>query len=320
MATSCKILIATMINQIVTVTLNPSIDKSANTPSLIPDQKLKCTGIKFEPGGGGINVSRAIKQLGGNSKAMFLAGGYFGNFFIDLIKREELLHENYKIKNNTREGFILYDESNANQYLFDMEGPHVEEKEWQGFLKKIQKLNTVEYLVASGSLPPGVPIDFFGRLAKIAKTKGAKFIVDTSGDALKIAISEGVYLFKPNLRELKNLVGFQETDLETVKQKAMELLNTYNCEAIVVSLGADGALLVSKILTEHIASPKIKKMSTVGAGDSMVGGIVLSLSKNKSMQEAVRYGVACGAAATLNPGTALCKKEDADALYNQIVG
>ena len=306
-------------NEIVTITLNPSIDKSAKTAELIPDQKLKCFDIKFEPGGGGINVSRAIKQLGGTSKAMFIAGGYFGNFFIDLMKQNDLLYENFKIKNNTREGFIIYDESNSNQYLFDVEGPHVEAKEWQGFLKKIQKLQAVEYLVASGSLPPGVPVDFFGRLAKIAKTKGAKFIVDTSGDSLKIALSEGLYFFKPNLRELKNLIGFHESDLEIVKQKAMEFLNLYKCEAIVISLGADGALLVSKKLTEYIASLKIKKMSSVGAGDSMVGGIVLSLSRNKSMAEAVRYGVACGEAATLNPGTALCKKEDADALYLQLI-
>jgi 6-phosphofructokinase 2 len=301
--------------KIVTITLNPSIDKSVIVQSLIPDQKLKCRDIRYEPGGGGINVSRALQNLGGNSEAWFLAGGHFGNFFIDMINRKNLLYEAFIVKNETRESLILFDESNDSQYLLGMEGPEIEENEWQGFLKRVNNLGTVDIMVASGSLPPGIPSDYFGRLAKIAKAKGAKFIIDTSGEALKIAIDEGVYLCKPNLRELGLLVGLPGIDIFKAKEVATEILHKQHCEAIVVSLGADGALLVSKDFIEHIPAPPAQKKSTVGAGDSMVAGIVLSLSKNKTLQKAVRYGVACGAAATMNPGTSLCKKEDADALY-----
>ncbi len=300
---------------ILTITLNPSIDKSTSVPFLIPDRKLRCTETKFEPGGGGINVSRAIKKLGGKSIAWFLAGGHYGNFLIDLLKQKEISYKAYSIKSETRESLILFDESKSNQFLLDMEGPVVEEKEWKGFLKSIHAIGAVDCMVASGSLPPGMPIDFFGRLAKIAKEKKAKFIVDTSGEALKIAVSEGVYIMKPNLREFGLIVGEEKMNLATCKEKANEILHKKKCEVIIVSLGAEGALLVNKEITEHISSPEIEKKSTVGAGDSMVAGVIISLSKNKTLQEAVRYGVACGAAATLNRGSALCEKADADSLY-----
>ena len=304
--------------KIITITLNPSIDKSTTVPSLIPDQKLRCKETKFEAGGGGINVSRAVKKLGGESTAWFLAGGHFGDFFVELIKQKELLFEVFHIKNETRESLILFDESNENQYLLDMAGPEIEENEWQNLLNAVEKLENVEFIVASGSLPPGIPVDFFGKLAKIAKNKGSKFILDTSGEALKIAIDEGVFLIKPNLKEMGLLFNLEKIDLKIAQEKAQEMLKTKNIEAIIVSLGADGALLVSKDFTEHIPSPPAEKKSTVGAGDSMVAGIVFSLSKGKTMLDSVRYGVACGAAATLNAGTKLCKKEDADALYSLI--
>jgi len=305
-------------SKIITITLNPCIDKSTMIPSLIADTKLRCVETKFEAGGGGINVSRAIKNLGGKSTAWFLAGGCFGSFFIELIKQKEIDFEALKIKNETRENLILFDKSNNNQYLLDMEGPVVEDKEWKHLLKSINSITATDYIVASGSLPPGIPTDFYGRLAKIANKKKTKLIIDTSGEALNIAISEGLYLIKPNLRELGLLSGIEEMNIELAKEKALELLKTKKCKAIVVSLGADGALLVSKDSCKHIPSPPAKKKSTVGAGDSMIAGIVFSLSENKSLQDAVRYGVACGTAATLNAGSELCKKEDADALYLEI--
>lgn len=305
-------------SKILTITLNPTIDKSTSVKSLMPDQKLRCGEAKFEPGGGGINVSRAIKRLGGDSIAWFLAGGHFGNFFVELIHQKEITYQSFKIQNETRESLILFEESNQNQYLLDMIGPEVKEEEWQILLKAIEHLQSVEYLVASGSLPPGVPIDFYGRVAKIAKSKGIKFILDTSGESLKIALHEGVYLCKPNLRELGLLVGLEKMDVETAKIKAKEIIDSQKSEVVVVSLGSEGALLVSKDFAEHILPPYAEKKSTVGAGDSMVAGMIFCLSKGKTLSEAFRYGIACGTAATMNAGTTLCKKEDADALYLKI--
>ena len=189
------------------------------------------------------------------------------------------------------------------------------EEEWQILLNALEELQSIEYIVASGSLPPGIPVDFYAQIAKIAKNKGIKFILDTSGEALKIALEEGVYLCKPNLRELGLLVGSEKLDIETAKIKAKEIIDAQKSEVVVVSLGAEGALLVSKDFTQYILPPYTEKKSTVGAGDSMVAGMIFSLSNGEILSEAFRYGIACGTAATMNAGTTLCKKEDADALY-----
>ena len=179
-----------------------------------------------------------------------------------------------------------------------------------------------DYLVASGSLPPGLPKDFFASVAKIAKSLGSKFILDTSGEALKLAANEGVYLLKPNLGELHLLADLDEDtaiDGKRIIEIANQIIDKGNCEVIVVSLGEDGALLVSKEKVEHITAPKINKKSTVGAGDSMVAGMVLCLAQERSLGEMIRYGVACGTAATMNEGTELCKKSDVDSLYDWIL-
>ena len=299
----------------ITITLNPSLDKSVLVPSLIENQKLRCKEVKSEPGGGGINISRAIKKLGGSSKSIFLAGGYFGAYFSHLFKKKKIDFEAFKIKNETRESLIVFDELSCKQYLLGIEGPVVSKLEWQRILKVVSKLKKVEFIVASGSLPKGIPSDFYAKLAKISKKIGAKFILDTNGIPLQYAIEEGVYLIKPNLKEMGVLAGIDGIDIKTATENAIEIVKSKKCEAIVISLGANGAVLVSENYSEHFLAPKVEVKSTVGAGDSMLAGIVLKLSENESLQDAVRYGVASGAAATLHAGTKLCNKKDADALF-----
>lgn len=182
-------------------------------------------------------------------------------------------------------------------------------------LTHISSLKEVDFIAASGSLPPEIPIDFYAKIAKISKEIGVKFILDTSEEPLQLAINEGLFLIKPNLKEMGMLAGVNKIGMEKAKEKAIEIVKSKKCEAIVISLGANGALLVSEKITKHFLTPKIEVKSTVGAGDSMLAGIVLKLSENGNMPEAVRFGVACGAAATINLGTALCKKEDAYALF-----
>ena len=160
--------------KILTITLNPAIDKSTIVDEIVPDQKIRCEKPKYEPGGGGINVSRALKKLGCQSTATFLSGGFIGKFFIELIEKENIVISPFSIKDQTRENLILFDKSTDNQYRFGMEGPDVEMGEWQGFLKKIEEINDVEYIVASGSLSPGIPIDFYSMLGRIAKEKKSK--------------------------------------------------------------------------------------------------------------------------------------------------
>ena len=206
------------------------------------------------------------------------------------------------------------------QYRFGMPGPHIREQEWQDCLNNIEIQTGVEFIVASGSLPPGVPTDIYARIAWIAKKKKARLIVDTSGEALKQAVQEGVYLVKPNLGELSSLAGKVELQIESVDDVAREIISAGKCEVIIVSMGPTGAMLVTKDLALQIVPPSVKRKSTVGAGDSMVAGIVLYLEAKKTLTDAVQYGVACGTAATMNAGTQLCRKEDAELLYKLIRG
>lgn len=305
-------------SSIITITFSPCIDKSTSVPSLIPEKKLQCAAPKTEPGGGGINVARAIKKLGGEAIAVFPSGGYTGKFFNHLLEKENIPSVIIEITHETRENIIVLDESTNNQYRFGMPGTVLIEQEWKQCLKAVEELNDAEFIIASGSLPPGVPLDIYAQLAKIAKNINAKFIVDTSGEPLKYAADEGVYLLKPNLGELSSLAGKKELQPNDIKDIARGIIAKGKCEVMVVSMGAAGALLITNDIAEIFIPPPVKRKSTVGAGDSMVAGIIYLLSKGKSLVEAVQYGVACGTAATMNSGTELCRKEDADFLYTFI--
>ncbi|HSN61506.1 MAG TPA: 1-phosphofructokinase family hexose kinase, partial [Ferruginibacter sp.] len=241
-----------------------------------------------------------------------------GQFFNHLLEKENIASVIIKTSNETRENIIVLDESTNNQYRFGMPGTKLSEHEWKECLREVEKINDVEFIVASGSLPPGVPLDIYAQMAKIAKNKKAKFVVDTSGEALRYAADEGVYLLKPNLGELSSMAGKQELQPEEIKDIATGMIDTGKCEVMLVSMGAVGAMFVTHNIAEIISSPPVVKRSTVGAGDSMVAGIVYYLSIGKSLEEAAHYGVACGSAATMNPGTALCSRQDADRLYTFI--
>ena len=303
-------------SKIVTLTVNPAIDKSTRTSVIVAEKKLRCENPQSEPGGGGINVSRAIQKLGGQSLALLLTGGYSGQFMEDLIKKEQIDYRSIPIAGDTRENFIVVDASSGSQYRFGMKGPVVTEKEADLCLKVLQEtLPKTDYLVASGSLSPGMPDDFYAKVARLAQKANCRLVLDTSGKALELAANDGVFLLKPNLNELSMLFGVEELQMNEVADAAHQLIDKGFCEIMVVSLGPAGAMLVSASEKYQITAPVVKKQSTVGAGDSMVAGLVWSLSQKKDLKTALQYGIACGTAATINPGTALCKKEDVDRLF-----
>lgn len=302
-------------SKIVTVTFSPCIDKSTSIPFLMAEKKLRCAAPTLEPGGGGINVARAIKKLGGEALAIFPSGGYTGKFFDHLLEKENIPFTVIEATNETRENIIVLDKASNNQYRFGMPGTALSDHEWQQCLKAVEEINKPEFIIASGSLPPGVPLNIYAQLAKIAKNKNAKFIVDTSGEALKEAADEGVYLLKPNLGELSWLADKKDMQPNQVKDIARKIIAKGKCEVMVVSMGAEGAMLVTHDMAEIITPPQVIRKSTVGAGDSMVAGIVYYLSLGKTLVQAVQYGVACGTAATMNEGTALCSKADVEKIF-----
>ncbi|MBA3013986.1 MAG: 1-phosphofructokinase family hexose kinase [Proteobacteria bacterium] len=305
---------------IVTLSMNPAIDKSSSIEHVIAERKLYCKKPQFEPGGGGINVTRAIKKLGGKSFALYPAGGAAGEVLRNLLDQEGLDHRPIVINGWTRENLVVAEESTGQQYRFGMPGPTLSDEEWQRCLHELSVINSrIDIIVASGSLPPGVPDDFYARVARIGKDLGAKVIVDTSGEPLQFALSEGVYLIKPNIREFRELVGKEIIDESEIKSRAMEIIRSGQCEVVVISLGAAGILMVSHEDYERIQAPTVPIVSKVGAGDSTVAGIVLSLTRGNSLRDAVRFGVAAGAAAVMTPGTELCRREDTEQLFEQMI-
>lgn len=301
---------------IITVTVNPCVDKSSSIERLIPEKKLRCAAPKFEPGGGGINVSRAIQKLGGKSIPVYFGGGPVSAMLEQLLENENISPRIIPIKENTRENFIVHETLTGNQFRFGMPGPTITENEIQQCIDLVADMHA-DFVVASGSLPPGVATDFYAKLGYALRNKTAKYIVDTSGEAIKHTLQQGVYLWKPNLGELSAFAGYNELTDDTAVEAARKVIADKNAEIIVVSMGAAGALLVTENITERIPAPVVKKKSTVGAGDSMVAGIIYSIANGKTLKEAVKYGVMCGTAATMNYGTELCKKEDVEYLYHQ---
>ncbi|MBK8965863.1 MAG: 1-phosphofructokinase family hexose kinase [Lewinellaceae bacterium] len=302
---------------IVTLTLNPALDKSTTIERLVPEQKLRCSAIQFDAGGGGINVSKGIRKLGGMSTAVFPAGGNNGRRLLDILAAAGVQTQTVEIPGETRENMSVTETSTALQYRFTMPGLTLNEEQANACLDLVRRLRP-DILIASGSLPPGLPVTFYEKVAAFSKSINAKFVLDTSGAALQAAADEGLYLLKPNLAELSALAGVPELEINQVDDAALGIIHQGKCEVVVVSLGAQGALLVTRDGFEHIPAPTVKKRSTVGAGDSMVAGMIWALGEGKPLREMAQIGVACGTAATLNPGTELFRPEDVWRLHQWI--
>jgi len=302
---------------ILTITFSPCVDKSFSIPELIPEKKLRTSIPKTEPGGGGINVARVLARLGTNAIALYPSGGYTGQALDELIAKEHIPAIPVKTRNETRENVIVLETSTNKQFRFTMPATSLSEKEIERLLESIEHVKKLDFIVVSGSLPAGIAPNIFSRIAIVGKKK-AKLVVDTSGEGLKYAVDQGVYLIKPNISELAYLAGKEYLHTNEIVHHAKSIIKTKNCEIIVVSLNAAGAMLVTKNAAIAITPPAVKVKSTVGAGDSMVAGIVFALSRGDNIETASQYGVACGTAATLNAGTELCHKKDVEALFNQI--
>ncbi|MBC8768625.1 1-phosphofructokinase family hexose kinase [Arenibacter sp. BSSL-BM3] len=309
-----------MRKKIVTLTLNPVLDKSVTVAGISPNTKLRCTAPTYDAGGGGINVSRAVKKLGMDSLCIYLAGGSTGEHLKQLLDKAGIDQLAIPIKGWTRDNLAVTDTTTNLQYRFGVPGPQVEKKEWEDVLEILEKnLNEEDYLVASGKLPPGMHDDFYVQVAEVAKKKKSRFVLDTSGEALVKATKSKVFMLKPNLGELSSLCGVKSISAMELEKLAKKFLNEHDCEVLVVSLGAKGALLATKNLMEHIPAPTVLQKSTIGAGDSMVAGMIVSLLQGKTYSEMAKYGVACGTAATMHEGTQLCNKNDADNLYQWVL-
>lgn len=304
---------------IVTITINPAIDIFVNVARVEATRKLRCSPPKRDPGGGGINVARVAHRLGRSVAAIYPTGGAIGKLLQRLVEREGIDSLVTPSHVETRENFMGFEEETGEQYRFVLPGSKLHRAEWEACLDKLASLpDKPKIVVASGSIPPGVPDDFFAMVARHAKTFGAKMVLDTSGAALKAALAEGVTLIKPNLVELSDFVG-RALDNDAARiAAARQLIVAKRVEAVALTLGEDGALLVTAVGAWRAVPMAIEVVSTVGAGDSFLGGMVAAIASGRPIEEAFRMGVAAGSAAVMNPGTELCREDDVKRLLAQV--
>lgn len=292
-----------MTNQIVTLTLNPAVDIACETPRVQPEHKLRTHGEKYDPGGGGVNVARVIHDLGGKARAIILVGGATGLFYEELLGAHGVPYTAIPIRGRTRVAMNVREADTGREFRFVPEGPEIATDEWRAALAELETIEA-DWIVASGSLARGMPEDFYAQAAAIARRRGQKFVLDTSGPALAAALTQGITLAKPSRREFEVLIGHPLTDDAALEDAALAMLRGGGAEMLVVSLGKEGALLACASEVTRLAAPVVAKQSAVGAGDSFVAGMVLALARGDAPRVAFAHGVATGAAAVASSGTA----------------
>ncbi|WP_224247825.1 1-phosphofructokinase family hexose kinase [Hyalangium gracile] len=304
---------------IVTMTINPTIDLATTVDVVTPEHKLRCDPERRDPGGGGLNVARVIRELGGESLALYPRGGPTGELLEQLLEQKGLRRWPIAISGHTRENFTVAERNGKREFRFIMPGPTLSEKEWQACLDALFTVAAdAEYIVASGSLAPGVPVDFYARVARAARKQNARLVLDTSGPPLRAALEEGVFFAKPNRKEFRDMMGAQVDEPSALAAAARDFLGRGCAELLVVSMGADGALLTTKQGQFRAIPPPVETHSSVGAGDSFVGGMTLGLARGLLPEEAFRWGIASGTAALLSQGTDLCRRADVEFLLEKV--
>jgi len=299
---------------IVTFTLNPSIDGASEAAQVRPVHKIRTSNERYDPGGGGINVSRVVRELGGETLAMYLAGGATGSVLDSLIDARGVPRLRIDVHDDTRVSHTVFEKSSGLEYRFVPEGPLLRDDECARALAALDERD-YDWLVASGSLPRGAAPSFYARMAEIARARGAHVVLDTSGEALRVAVEAGgLSLVKPSLGEFRALVG---SDLESpadLEREAMAIVESGKIEILAVTLGHEGALLATLEGPMRLPALPVEARSAVGAGDSFVAAMTLALAQGKTAREAFIRGVAAGTAAVLTAGTELCRREDVDRL------
>ncbi len=302
--------------RIATLTMNPALDVATSVETVLPTHKLRCGPPRFDPGGGGVNVARVVHALGGDVTAVFPSGGTAGAAIEALLREAGVPAAPVPVEGATRESFTVDESSSGLQYRFVLPGPELSVGEQAAVLDALAGLpGPPAYVVASGSLPPGCDPALYCRLGDRCRAMKARLVIDTSGPALAACEGARAYLIKPSLSELEALAGRAlETEADQAAA-ARDLLARAFAEVVLLSLGERGALLVAAHGETRFAAIPVKVVGAVGAGDSMVAATVVALDRGKPLEDAVRYGIAAGAAALTSAATGLAPREDVERLY-----
>lgn len=303
---------------ITTLTLNPTIDLASEAAAVRPIHKVRTTNERQDPGGGGVNVSRVVRELGGETRAVILAGGVTGHFLDELLDEAGVPRRTVPIAGRTRISQTVLDRGSGQEYRFVPEGPAVTEAEWDAALSAVAEAEP-GWLVASGSLPNGVPEDFYARAIEAARARGLPFVLDTSGPALRAAVERGgIELIKPSQGEFETLAGGPLAEPGALEREAVALARSGRVRLVAVTLGRDGALLASAERSLRLPALDVPVRGAVGAGDSFLAAMTLALVRGSPPEDAFAWGVAAGAAAVSSPGTAHPRRADVVALRDRI--
>lgn len=302
---------------IYTITLNPALDHYLEVDEFRVDDANRVQAECLYAGGKGIDVSRAIRHLGGDSMALGFIGGHNGRVMVEMLKAEGVSTYFTPIAKETRRNLIV-SAARGTQTIFNSRGPAVSADEWRCFLTHLRALELRDaYVVLGGSLPRGVPPDVYGQIVRLVQDRGARAILDADGPALKAGLQAKPFAIKPNVNELRRVTG-RPLRTERDLLRAAEGLTRQGITIVLVSRGRQGLLVVSRTERYRTIPPPVKVRSTIGAGDSTVAGFVFKHAGGKTLEECVRYATAAGTAATLEPGTELCHLSGVQRLLSKV--
>jgi 6-phosphofructokinase 2 len=304
--------------RIVTLTLNPALDLASTAELVRPTHKIRTVGEHVDPGGGGINVARVVRMLGGEALAVLLAGGATGQYVGELLDEAGVARLSVPTRGRTRISFTVFEAASGLEYRFVPEGPEIAEAEWRAALEAVETVET-DWVVASGSLPRGAPTDIYAEIARRAARRGRRFVLDTSGPPLAAALGHGITLLKPSLGELEALLGRKLADPRAQEAEALALVQSGAARMVALSLGREGAILASEAGVRRMAAPTVAVRSAVGAGDSFLAGLTLALARGETEEHALAWGIAAGVAALGSFGTARLDRAEVEAGYRALL-
>lgn len=305
---------------IATLTLNPALDLATEVDAVEADVKLRCDAPRVDPGGGGLNAARTIAALGGRAVAVHCSGGLIGRRIQRLLDHEGIAQRIVPIEGETRESLAVADRGDGRLYRFLLPGPKLAGQEWRAAFATVCEAAGADGLVlASGSLPPGVPDDAYGRLAREVTARGGRLLLDTNGRALERALGAGLHAIKPNWRELDQLAGAAgPLDDAARRVFAARLVADGAAEIVIVTLGERGALVTTASEQVELSAPRVAVVSAVGGGDAFAGALLLGLERRWPLLAACRLGVAAAAAAVGTPGTAPPGRATVERLHREL--
>ena len=301
---------------ITTVCMNPSFDKTASVEKLLSGGLNRLQDVRYDIGGKGLNVAVVLRRLKVDVSCVGCVGETDEQTFMNMVRQEGLTFRYLRLPGKIRTNLKILDLETKNVTEFNEPGLHMDAVQQQEFLELL-KAESVDsrYVVFSGRLPTGCADDMYRRC--MAAVRGKDCVLDAAGDALMMGLAENPYLIKPNLPELEGLMKRELKTLRAIRDAALELINK-GAQNVIVSMGKYGAAYTNGTHTLFAPAIQVEACSTVGAGDAMVGGVLMGLSKGETLTDSLRYGVAAGSASVMTDGTQLINVSDFEAILPKV--